>query len=348
MNNEGSANPQEQNQRTSDFRSENVDESVEYTETIEESDLPQEVSSSLKELYPEHEIEEIMRGDDDSFKVKLKNQDDEAAVFYNSEGDFLKASNLNDMKEASSQEMNQRIENVEESQDADRWGTEQRMPEQEMQDDNMNSDADEAETNWGPEDQGAHQSTWEEDSVKNTDAQESNQQGQWESQNDTVQTEGTANPQEQNQRTNTTWDTEGDRSTESDFGSDTEDYTAPVDTLAAPQEQFQRGATDSDVDYSEEVQENELPESITTSLDDLYPDHEIEEAYRGDDDSYKVKIKKDDENVAVFYDAEGQFNKEENMKDMSKDKHKDMHNDMHDDMQKDKNKDDNKDTNQDW
>ncbi len=84
-----------------------------------------------------------------------------------------------------------------------------------------------------------------------------------------------------------------------------------LNETASPQEQSQITG-DGDVDYSREINENELPEMITNSLDEWYPEHEIE-AYRGEDGSYKVKVKNQDEEVAVYYNSQGYFLRDEKM-----------------------------------
>ena len=69
------------------------DEDVDYSEELEKNDLPAAVTKSLKELYPAHEIEKVFRGSDDSYKVKVKNQNKETVVYYSSKGDFLRTDN---------------------------------------------------------------------------------------------------------------------------------------------------------------------------------------------------------------------------------------------------------------
>jgi hypothetical protein len=84
-----------------------------------------------------------------------------------------------------------------------------------------------------------------------------------------------------------------------------------------PQEQNQLG----DVDYEDEIEQTELPATVTTSLETMYPDHDVEKVYRGTDNSYKVKVKNGDEKSVVYYDANGTFVKEDDGK--HKDKNKD-------------------------
>lgn len=83
-----------------------------------------------------------------------------------------------------------------------------------------------------------------------------------------------------------------------------------------PQEQNQLG----NVEYEEEIEESELPATVTTSLETMYPDADIEKVYRGTDNSYKVKVKNGDEKSVVYYDSDGVFLTE---KDKDEDKNKD-------------------------
>ena len=82
-----------------------------------------------------------------------------------------------------------------------------------------------------------------------------------------------------------------------------------------PQEQSQVG----EVDYSEKVEESELPATISTALEERYPNHEVDKIFRGDDNSYKVKVKSGDEKKVVYFDEGGSFLKEEEGKDKEKD-----------------------------
>jgi hypothetical protein len=94
--NQQQTSPQEQNQWTD---SKDYDKNIDYSETIDQNELPQEVNSSLEELYPAHDISEVFKGNDDSYKVKVKNDNDEAAVYYSSEGEFLRAENLSGLQQ---------------------------------------------------------------------------------------------------------------------------------------------------------------------------------------------------------------------------------------------------------
>ena len=86
-----------------------------------------------------------------------------------------------------------------------------------------------------------------------------------------------------------------------------------------PQEQNQLG----EVEYDEEIEESELPATVTTSLETMYPDYDVEKVYRGTDSSYKVKVKNGDEKSVVYYDADGTFVKEEDKDDKDRDQDKD-------------------------
>ncbi len=88
-----------------------------------------------------------------------------------------------------------------------------------------------------------------------------------------------------------------------------------------PQEQNQLG--DVEAEYDEEIEESELPATVSTSLETMYPDSEIEKVYRGTDSSYKVKVKNGDEKSVIYYDANGTFVKEKDKDDKDKDENKD-------------------------
>lgn len=91
------------------------------------------------------------------------------------------------------------------------------------------------------------------------------------------------------------------------------------DESAFPQEQSQIG----EADYSEEIEEADLPATVTTSLDEMYPDHEVDKVFRGSDNSYKVKVKNGGEKTVVYYDESGSFVKEEQAEDKDKDSQSD-------------------------
>jgi hypothetical protein len=81
-----------------------------------------------------------------------------------------------------------------------------------------------------------------------------------------------------------------------------------------PQEQYQVIEED-DVDYSVEIEETELPANVSTSLNELYPEHEVTKVYRGNDNSYKVKVENGDEKSVIYYSSDGEFLKVEEGRD---------------------------------
>jgi hypothetical protein len=103
---------------------------------------------------------------------------------------------------------------------------------------------------------------------------------------------------------------------------DRQEHMRTQEEGAFPQEQNQLG-DDVEVEYEEEIEETELPATVTTSLETMYPDHEIEKVYRGTDSSYKVKVKNGDEKSVVYYDANGTFVKEKDKDEKDKDENKD-------------------------
>lgn len=200
---ESQAFPQEQNQMIDETRSgsgtmgsqddisaQDHDEGVEYSEELEKEDLPQEVNSSLQELYPSHEISEVYRGDDDSYKVKVKNQNDEAVVYYSSEGSFERARNLSGLQQdgAFPQQQGQRTM------------------------EGMNQDTTGTQSEWGTG-----------TDTLGTQGTQQGTQGQWGAQDN--DNEGSAFPQEQNQETDDGFGTQGDRDINNDWGTD-----RPADT----------------------------------------------------------------------------------------------------------------------
>jgi hypothetical protein len=108
-------------------------------------------------------------------------------------------------------------------------------------------------------------------------------------------------PQDQNQQT---------------LPEDTREHMRTQEEGVFPQDQNQLG----DVDYKDEIEETELPATVTASLETMYPDHDVEKVYRGTDNSYKVKVKNGDEKSVVYYDANGTFVKEDDGKHKDKDK----------------------------
>lgn len=76
---------------------------------------------------------------------------------------------------------------------------------------------------------------------------------------------------------------------------------------ASPQEQNQLAVT-----YNDQIKHGELPESVVSSIQNNYNSFKLAEAYRGSDGSYKIKLEKEQEKLAVFYDAGGEFIRVEN------------------------------------
>jgi hypothetical protein len=338
---------QDQNRSTDkQMGSKDSDQGVDYSNTIEENELPQEVTSSLDELYPAHEIEEIHRGDNDSYKVKVKNEDDVAVVYYDSEGSFLRANNLRGLQQEGvlPQEQSQKTQ---ESQN--QWETDSRSNQQKSQkgtgtykqDDHRETGQGTMGTGTGDRDN--QSSSAVENNQKGTTGTYDTERSQQQSQRGTINNESSAYPQEQNRKvkekdeasmkgerkTDAEWRT-GDNRTGNQPGSTRNKYgtTTKADTTGqvrgqdrvSPQEQSQ--VIGKDKDYSEEVKENDLPELITNSLNELYPDYDIKEAYRANDGSYKVKIENSDDEIAVYYDSSGYFltdEKKSEMKDANKD-----------------------------
>jgi len=65
-----------------------------------------------------------------------------------------------------------------------------------------------------------------------------------------------------------------------------------------------------EVTYSE-IKAEELPETVTATLNDSYADYTISKALLGSDGSYKVKLSQGEEHIAVFFNASGEFLKVE-------------------------------------
>jgi len=68
----------------------------------------------------------------------------------------------------------------------------------------------------------------------------------------------------------------------------------------------------AEVSYAE-ISSDELPEAITVALTDTaYADYTISKAFLGSDESYKVVLSKDDtEAIAIFFKADGEVIKTE-------------------------------------
>jgi hypothetical protein len=74
----------------------------------------------------------------------------------------------------------------------------------------------------------------------------------------------------------------------------------PMEQL--PQEQRQLA-----ISYDDEIQLKELPAEIHDSVNENYPEHKIDEVFRGSDGSYKIKMEKGDKKAILFYSAGGNF-----------------------------------------
>jgi hypothetical protein len=428
---------QDQNQRAS-----HPDKGVNYSDQVQESELPQAVTSSLDELYPVHEISEVHRGDDDSYRVKVENKNDKAYVYYNSDGNFLRARNEKDIPEGtfsqSQSDMNTQgtATPQEQSQRTREQGTSGQM-QSDMEHDEQGTMGTSNDQRTGTMGTGTQDRTgtstqdwdsqtpdttrWDNDSDRGTgtmgtgtqdrtgtgtwgtdDADRGTETGTQGTMGTGTQdrtgtgtwgtddadrgtetgTQGTMGTGTQDRTGTGTWGTDTDRGTETGtqgtmgtgtqdttrWGTDDDDRgtgtqgtmgtgtqdrtgtgTSTQDTATwskdyddsstgthydrgsdqgttgtfdeestdnqeqtgtYPQEQSQRSSLD-DVEYDDEIEENELPESVTTSLKELYPAHEIEKAFRGDDNSYKVEVKNDNDKASVFFNSDGEFVKAE-------------------------------------
>lgn len=60
-----------------------------------------------------------------------------------------------------------------------------------------------------------------------------------------------------------------------------------------------------------EIKAGELPETVRSAIHESYADYTLSKAYVGSDGSYKLKLSKGDENIAVFFNASGEFVKVE-------------------------------------
>ena len=64
-------------------------------------------------------------------------------------------------------------------------------------------------------------------------------------------------------------------------------------------------------DKFKEIKVEELPEAVTKSVSNAYTGYKIDKAYRGEDNSYKVKVAMGDLKYHLFYDAQGELIKVE-------------------------------------
>ncbi len=67
-----------------------------------------------------------------------------------------------------------------------------------------------------------------------------------------------------------------------------------------------------DVKY-EELKAEELPKAVKAALTESYSEYAILKAFIGNDGSYKVILSNPEGNVAVYFDAKGEFVKEEDL-----------------------------------
>lgn len=66
-----------------------------------------------------------------------------------------------------------------------------------------------------------------------------------------------------------------------------------------------------DDDKYKEIKAEELPEAVTKSISTAYTGYKIDKAFRGEDDSYKVKVAMGDLKYSLFYDEKGELIKVE-------------------------------------
>jgi hypothetical protein len=75
--------------------------------------------------------------------------------------------------------------------------------------------------------------------------------------------------------------------------------------------QNQMAVIDDKDDKYKEVKVEELPEAVTKSVANAYTGYKIEKAFRGEDNSYKVKVAMGDLKYKLFYDEQGELIKVE-------------------------------------
>ena len=66
---------------------------------------------------------------------------------------------------------------------------------------------------------------------------------------------------------------------------------------------------DENVSYSE-IQLEDLPTAVTVAVANAYAGYAISKAYKGDDNTYKVKVSRDDVKKVVYYNENGELQKE--------------------------------------
>ncbi|MUP38401.1 hypothetical protein [Labilibaculum euxinus] len=67
-----------------------------------------------------------------------------------------------------------------------------------------------------------------------------------------------------------------------------------------------------DVKY-EEVKAEELPKMVQTAITESYSDYAILKSFIGNDGSYKIILSKPEGNIAVYFNAKGEFVKQEDL-----------------------------------
>jgi len=67
-----------------------------------------------------------------------------------------------------------------------------------------------------------------------------------------------------------------------------------------------------DVRY-EELKAEELPKMVQTMLAESYSDFAILKSFIGNDGSYKIVLSKPEGNIAVYFNAKGEFVKQEDL-----------------------------------
>jgi hypothetical protein len=72
---------------------------VSYDDEIRKNEVPETVTSSVKNSYMDYKITKAYRGSDGSYKLILKNRDEKLAAFYDARGDFSRLEELNEEDE---------------------------------------------------------------------------------------------------------------------------------------------------------------------------------------------------------------------------------------------------------
>ncbi|MDQ1771310.1 hypothetical protein GQR60_12150 [Labilibaculum sp. A4] len=67
-----------------------------------------------------------------------------------------------------------------------------------------------------------------------------------------------------------------------------------------------------DVKY-EELKAEELPKMVQTAITESYSDYAILKSFIGNDGSYKIILSKPEGNIAVYFNAKGEFVKQEDL-----------------------------------